>query len=78
MSFTNTDQGFGKLKKVYVCQFSSVRFIYDMVLWESSCRLSFVFKRSLHMVIHKENKMRVPFCFELIVVVDSRLYRLYD
>jgi hypothetical protein len=40
--FTKPNQGSGKLKEVHVCQFSSVRFIYDMVILESSCKISIV------------------------------------
>jgi hypothetical protein len=40
--FNKPDQDSSKLKRVHVCQFSSIHFIYYIVILESLCRLSFV------------------------------------
>jgi hypothetical protein len=64
-----------------VCQFSSVHFIHDMLLWESSYRLSFVFKISLYRLMHTESKLVVPFYFwswMLLLIQDCIDYMIED
>jgi hypothetical protein len=64
-----------------VCQSGSIRFIHDMVIWESSSRLSFVFKRKLYMLIHTKSKLGVPFCFWiwlLLSIQDCIDYMIED
>jgi hypothetical protein len=81
VSFTKPDQGSGKLKEVHVCQFSYVRFIYDMVIWESSCRLSFVLKKKFIYVDAHRKQARVPFCFWswlLLSIQDCIDYMIED